>query len=364
MHKKILFLVNHDLVIYNFRKELVKSLIDKGYEVFISSPYGKKIDYLVELGCIFLDTKINRHGINIIQDLKLLFFYTKAIKKINPSFVLTYTIKPNIYGGIASKKLKVPYITNITGLGTAVGGKGVLKKITILMYKVALSRADTVFFQNDENMEFFLKHRISFKNNILIPGSGVNVDEFKYHQYNKSEIIHFAFISRIMKEKGIDYYLEAASFIKQKYPNTVFHVCGFCEGNYHNVLESFEKKGVIVYHGNVPDIRNILSNIHCVIHPSYYPEGISNVLLEAAATGNAIITTNHSGCRETVIEDVSGYIVPVKNTNLLIKKIIQYLDLSPIQKKEMGIQGRQHIEKNFDRKVVVNEYLKAIGEIS
>lgn len=360
MNKRILILVNHEIVIYNFRKELVEKLIQEGYEVYISSPYGKKIDYFINLGCIYKEISIDRHGINPLKDLKIIEEYKKLIKEINPRAVLTYTIKPNIYGAIAAKKYNVPVIANITGLGTAVEKEGLLQKITVLMYKYAFSKIQTVFFQNTENMQFFADKKIALGKHKLIPGSGVNLVQFKPLEYPSNDTTEFVFISRIMKEKGIDQYLGAAEAITKKYPNTKFHICGFCEEEYETKLASLEENGVIIYHGLVDDIREVLKNVHCTIHPTYYPEGLSNVLLESCASARPIITTDRSGCREVVDNEVNGYVIEQKNTQSLIDAIEKFIKLSHEEKIQMGLAGRKKVEKEFDRNIVVNSYLKEI----
>lgn len=360
MNRRVLFLVNHDIVVYNFRKELVEELLDEGYDVFISSPPGKKIDILIKKGCKFIETKINRHGINIKEDYKLIKFYNKIISEVKPIVVLTYTIKPNIYGGLAAKKHKIPYIANITGLGTAVEKKGLLQKISVFLYRLAFSKIHTVFFQNQENMDFFIKRKIAINRHVLLPGSGVNIDEFKYQPYPNDGVIHFAFISRIMKEKGIDLYLAMASDIKMRYPHTAFHVCGFCEDDYIDILSLKQDEGIINYHGMVDDIKEVLANMHCIVHPSYYPEGMSNVLLESSAIGRPIITTNRSGCKEIVDDEITGYLMNSISSTGLIECVEKFLKLSNQEKEKMGFNARLKMENSFDRRVVIKSYVDAI----
>lgn len=355
--KRVLFLVNHDVVIYNFRLELVERLLRDGYEVWISSPYGERIVSLMELGCKYEDVKISRHGMNPIKELKLIKYYYNFIQNLNPDIVFTYTIKPNIYGGIVCQRLKIPYIENITGLGTAVENRGIKQKLTIFLYKIALKAAQKVFFQNIENQDFFARHKIAIGKHDLLPGSGVNLERFSVLEYPSEKTIEFAFISRIMKEKGIDQYLEAAQYIKSKHPNTVFHVCGFCEENYLDKLRQLSKDNIIIYHGMVRDVREIFKVAHCTVHPTYYPEGLSNVLLESCACARPIITTNRSGCREVVEDEVNGYIVREKDSGDLIGKIEKFLSLSNEDRRKMGLLGRAKIEKEFDRNIVINKYL-------
>lgn len=361
MNKSVLFIVNHEIVIYNFRKELVEKLIKLGYYVYIASPKGSKIDLLVEMGCTHFDINVNRHGKSISQDIKLMKSYIRLIKKIKPSIVLTYTIKPNIYGGIAAKFCNVPYIANITGLGVAVEKKGLLQKITTLLYKFAFSKIHTVFFQNIENMNYFKNNKIALGRHILLPGSGVNLEYFQYLEYPSDVTIHFVFISRIMREKGINLYLETAKRIKKLYPNTMFHVCGFCEEDYVDILDEYQKSNIIKYHGMLDDVRNLLRISHCIIHPSFYPEGLSNVLLEAAACGRPIITTNRSGCKEVI--DNNGFLVEMNNLEDLIDKTLEFIKLPYNSKIEMSHNSRRIVEERFDRLIVINEYIRIISKI-
>ena len=361
MSKKVLFLVNHDVVIYNFRRELVERLLSDGYQVIISSPYGERIDDLVKMGCKYIDAKIERHGTNPLNELKLLNYYTKIMRDIKPDVVLTYTIKPNIYGGIAAKKYGIPYIANITGLGTAVEKKSIMQKITIVLYKFAFSNIQRVFFQNTENMKFFKDNNIVVDRHKLIPGSGVNLEHFQVLEYPQESTTEFVFISRIMKEKGIDQFIEAAKHITIKYPNAKFHVCGFCEEKYEDILRNLQIDGVLTYHGMVRDVREILKKTHCTIHPTYYPEGLSNVLLESAASGRPIITTDRSGCKEVVDYGVNGYMIKQKDSLDLIKKVEEFLTLKFEDKQRMGLAGRTKVEKEFDRQIVVKAYIEEIN---
>lgn len=357
---KVLFLVNHDVVIYNFRLELVERLVADGHQVIISSPYGERIDDLKALGCEFHEIEIARHGMNPVKELKLISAYKKLIKQVKPDVVFSYTIKPNIYGAIACASTNVPCVANITGLGTAVENGGIVQKITILLYKIAFRKLKMLFFQNKENMDFFIDHKIAGKRYDLLPGSGVNLERFVPVEYPEDGKVEFAFISRIMKEKGVDQYLEAAEHIKNKYPETVFHVCGFCEQDYEEKLKDLTERGIINYHGMVRDVKGFLENVHCTIHPTYYPEGISNVLLESSACARPIITTDRAGCREVIDDGVNGYIIKQQDSKDLIEKIEKFLSLSWEERKNMGLAGRVKVEKEFDRRIVVEKYLKEI----
>ena len=359
--KKILFLVNHDVVIYNFRKELVQRLIQEGNEVIVSSPYGERIDLLKQMGCKYIEADIDRHGKNALKELKLISYYKKLIAQVKPDMIFSYTIKPNMYGAIAARSNHVPIVVNITGLGTAAEGKGLMQSMIRTMYRYALKDVQTVFVQNEENKQYFLDNNIFPEKLKLIPGSGVNLKQFHVLDFPKDKTIEFVFISRIMKEKGIEQYLEMAKYIRNKYPQTRFHICGFCEQEYEETLKQYEEQGIIQYHGLIMNIADVLQYTQCTIHPTYYPEGLSNVLLESAASGRPIITTNRSGCREVVEDGINGFMIEQKDTAGLISAVEKFIALSNEQRKQMGLNGRNKVEKEFDREIVIEAYLKELG---
>jgi len=362
--KPVLILVNHEVVIYNFRLELVERLLADGYEVHISAPQGDRIEELRSLGAICHDIIIDRHGMNPVAELGILIAYWKLVRDINPIIVFGYTIKPNIYGAMVSRVARVPFVANITGLGMAVESGGAKQKLTMFLYKVAFTNNQRVFFQNEENMAFFRKQGIAVSKHALLPGSGVNLDRYPatlLHPCGDGKTgtpVKFAFISRIMKEKGIDQYLDAAESVKERYPVTEFHVCGFCEMEYEGRLEEMNQKGIVIYHGMIKNVADFMSQMHCIVHPTYYPEGLSNVLLESSACGRPIITTDRCGCREVVKNN--GFLVPEKNTVELVKAIDRFIKLTYEQKKEMGKAGRKLVEEKFDRRIVVEKYIDEI----
>jgi glycosyltransferase involved in cell wall biosynthesis len=361
--KKVVILSNHHAYTYNFRRETIQRLLDENYKVYIVLPYGEKVEPLKELGCEFIDLPLDRRGMNPITDLKLLTSYYRIIRKIRPDAVLSFTVKPNIYGGLVCRLLNIPFFPNVTGLGSAVENKSFIQRVLVRMYRVAHKNASCVFFQNQENQDFFLNNNIKFKKYRKIPGSGVNTKRFSLISYPSDETVEFTFISRIMKEKGIDQYLEAAEYIRGKYPKTRFHVLGFCEEAYEEKLKAMQDKGIIQYHGMQNDVREFHKISHCTIHPTYYPEGMSNVLLESAACGRPIITTNRSGCREIVEDGVNGYIIEQKNSQDLIEKIERFIQIEYSEKKQMGILGRVKVEKEFDRNIVVDAYIEELKEV-
>lgn len=356
--------MNRDFVLYNFRIELVQELLREGYEVAIALPYGPKVDDLIQLGCAFYPVSIDKRGKNIVKDIRLIKQYIKLFKSIQPDVILTYTTKVNIYAGILAGKMHIPYIMNISGLGTAVENKGVLQKFMIGLYKQAAKKARCLFFQNQENLDFFLQKNMYQGAYHLIPGSGVNLDRWLYMEYPSSESnIEFLFIARVIKEKGIEEYLHVAKKIKQEYDNIIFRVLGPCDGNYQELLQEYEENGWIKYHGMVSDTRPFLKKAHCTIHPSYYPEGISNVLLESAACGRPAITTTRSGCKETVEDEVSGFLFEPQNEQQLYVCVKKFINLSNQEKKKMGILAREKMVKEFNRDIVTQAYMKEIVHV-
>jgi galacturonosyltransferase len=279
------------------------------------------VDELVQMGCIFHATEFQRHGTNPFSDLALLKKYRSLLREVSPVAVLTYTIKPNIYGGIACAERNIPYIANITGLGTAVENAGVLQIITTTLYKFALRKAKKVFFQNEDNLLFMKNKGIVRANYDLLPGSGVNLKQYKAMPYPNGDTIDFIFVARVMKEKGIDQYLEAAEYITGKYPNTRFHICGGCDEDYEALLRQKTDEGYVIYHGPVGDMLPVYEMSSCTIHPTYYPEGMSNVLLESCASARPIITTDRPGCREIIDDGVNGYVIPVEDSKTLALRI-------------------------------------------
>lgn len=367
MNKIILVLSNSFGGLHSFRKEVFQAYKEKGYEVYISCPIGKdklKADWFEGIGCKIIDTRFNRQGMNPIADFNLMLTYRKQIKEIKPDVVLSYTIKPNLYGGMACALCGVPQLANITGLGAAVEYPGMMQKLTIALYMLGLRKTAMVFFQNDENRQFCIRRKMIKGAHRLIPGSGVNLSYHTQKDYpSENEPIRFIFISRIRREKGIDEYLAAAKAIKAKYPNTEFHVLGGCEGDYQQLLSELHDKRIIVYHGQQSDVRPFIANVHCTIHPTFYPEGMSNVLLESCAAGRAIITTDRAGCREIVDNGVNGFIVKQRDSLDLIEKVEHFIQLSYQEKKQMGIAARKKVEREFDRNIVVNAYLEETRKI-
>lgn len=353
---RVLVLANYGMGLYQFRKELLEELISEGHEVYISLPNDEYVPKLEELGCEFVETEFSRRGTNPIMDLKLLITYKKIIKGIKPDVVLTYTIKPNVYGGLACRMTKTPYLTNITGLGTSIENKGIIRFITLKLYEVGLANSSCVFFQNDANRKFFIRNNIVKENTRLIPGSGVNLDKHHFEEYPANDQkIKFLFIGRIMKAKGIDELLRAAKKVKQRYTNVQFDLVGGNEGYDMNLINELSDADIISYHGQQSDVHFFIKSSHATVLPSYH-EGTANVLLESASSGRPILASNISGCVETFDEGQSGFGFEVRNVNSLVEVITKFINLPYGEKKAMGIAGRRKMEKEFTRSIVINAY--------
>lgn len=363
--KKVLILSNSISGLHNFRKEVIKSICDSGYEVYISVPNeDEREKYFESIGCTIIRTIFNRRGMSPLADFKLMWQYRGLIKRIKPVAVLTYTIKPNVYGGMACRITHTPQLANITGLGDAVENGGWLQKLTISLYKIGLSKAKKVFFQNTTNKDFFIKHHITGEDSILLPGSGVNLNYHTYQQYPADEgKIRFLFIGRMSKDKGIEEFFEAAKAVKGKYQVSEFQILGPVEGPYQPQLDNLIKCGVINHLGKTSDVRPYIGVVECTVMPSYH-EGMSNVNLESSANGRPVITTDVAGCRETVDDGLTGFLVEAKNAKSLQNAIEKFIALPYSQKVQMGINARIKVENEFDRQIVVNTYLKEIESAS
>ena len=364
MKTTTILIVGTDMMnIYNHRLELIRKLLSLDYKVIVAAPRGGEEQALIKMGVKFIDTHVDNRGTNIKNDLKLLKDFVTIIKKEKPDVVLTFYTKTNIYGGLACRLTNTPYIENITGLGSAVAKGGTMQKLMIMLYGMAVKKAETVFFQNNFNEHFFKDHHIRVRRSIMLPGSGVSLKRFEPLVYPDDQTIEFLFVSRVIKEKGIEEYVEAAKKIKVKYPATLFHVVGPAHKDYEEYLRQAQDAGIIKYHGKTFDVMPYLRRSHCTVFPSYYAEGMANVLLESASSGRPIITTSCPGCGETVDDKVSGFLVKEKDVDDLIEKLESFITLPYQSKKKMGLAGRKKMEKEFDRNIVIDAYVSEIKRV-
>lgn len=357
---KVLILSNHYNSLRIFRRELIVEIAKK-HDVIVSMPSCDKenTDIIRSYGCKVITTEFNRRGMNPVKDIVLFHKYKKLLKEVKPDVVITYTIKPNIYGAMACKAKDIPCYVNVTGLGSAFESRGVVRWLVSLLYKKSLSEAKKVFFENSENKNLFVNDKIIRSGQaVVMPGAGVNLDEFYPCEYkNDDGIVKFLFVGRIMKEKGVDELFYAIRRIKKEFNNISFEFIGWYEDNYKEEVKMLEQGGLIKFYGFQSDVKPFIEQSHCLILPSYH-EGMSNTLLEGASMCRALIATNIPGCREAIVDWKTGFLAEVKNKNSLYKAIKNFILLKDEEKKAMGLRGRQHVEKNFDKKMVVEKTIE------
>lgn len=353
--KKVLFLANHFITLFSFRKELIQKLVEDGNKVYISIPEDEN-SYFENLGCHIILTEIDRRGVNPKNDLKLIAFYKKMIPEIDPDIIFSYTIKPNIYGCMASGK-KYKQVCNITGTGGTFIEKNLVSEICKVLYRISIRKCYKVLFQNIGDRDYFIKNNLVYNNYEMIPGSGCNLEEHMFQPMPEADITRFIFIGRVMKLKGIDEYLEAAKIVKEKYPNTEFLIAGWNEEEkYKKIVADYQEKGIVNYIGFRSDIGDWIAKCNCTVLPSHGGEGVPNVLLESAAIGRVCIGSKINGTMDVIEDGVTGYLFETGSAESLSQKMQQFLKLSAKEKAAMGKSGREKIEKEFDREIVIKKY--------
>ncbi|AII13903.1 glycosyltransferase, family 1 [Campylobacter iguaniorum] len=365
---KIIIISNTSWSIYNFRLNLAKAFIDNGYEVQIVAPKDGYTNKLNQKFNVY-DVDIDSNGINPLKDLKTIFQIYKIYKKLKPDIVLNFTIKPNIYSSLVCRCLQIPCISNVTGLGTIFIKQNFITKIAKFLYKIALKKNKTVFFQNEDDKKLFLQYNlIGQKSNIdVLPGSGVDLDKFKpIIKADNGEFI-FLFVGRLIKDKGITELIEASLILRKKYKNFKIWLLGKLEVQNNTVISQSEldnwlTNDFIEYLGATDNVADIISKSDCVVLPSYR-EGTPRCLLEAAAMEKPIITTNTIGCKDVVDDGINGLLCEVKNVKDLAQKMETMLNSSIKQRRLWGGVGRQKIIQKYDEKFVIDRYLLHIKNI-
>ena len=355
---QILILANHSGGLYDFRKDLIAELKTHA-SVAVAVPHNDRWDELNGLADRVIELPVDRRGMNPLHDGKLFRQYRAILKEIKPDLVLTYTIKPNIYGGLACRMAHIPYAVNITGLGSAIENGGWLKKFVLALYRPALKGARVVFFENAGNRDTLAATGVVPKGrDVVLHGAGVNLEDYPCQPYPQEGPVRFLFVGRVMHEKGVDELFAAAKRMKQQYGEQVeFHMVGSFEEAYKPVMDQLEQAGVVKYHGYQSDMKPLYAMAGCVVLPSYH-EGMSNVLLEAAASGRPLITSDIPGCREAVEDGVSGYLCPVKDADALYEAMRRFAALPVEQRSQMGRCGRERMEQQFSKTAVVAETIK------
>lgn len=362
---EILILCNNDGGLYKFRRELLIELVQH-YHVAVSCPTGDFRSEITALGVEFIDTAVDRRGMNPLRDMRLMRRYIRLIRQRRPLAVLTFTVKPNIYGGAANRllgKKGSSIIANVTGLGTAVDGGGALGRLVMKMYRYSLEKAYCVFFQNSENLKTFTD-MATLNRTELLCGSGVDLEEYAFTPYpDEKDTTRLLFIGRAMKAKGMDELLGAAKRLYDERAPVSIEIVGGCDDeSYRDKLTRLTEEGVVTWHGEQHGVGEYLKGCHGVVHPSYH-EGMSNVLLEAASTGRPVIASDVAGCRETFINGVSGIAVRPRDEESLYGGIRRFMEIPWDERARMGAAARTVAKEGFDRKIVVKKYLDIIEEL-
>ena len=356
MREVILVISNTTGGLALFRQELLSTLINT-YEIHVIASNSGRLEKLIEIGCNVHIIPIDRRGMDPIKDSKLIYTYFRLIKKLKPKLVITYTIKPNIYGGIAARLAKKQYAVNITGLGTAFENAGLIRTIVVTLYKFALKKAKVIFFENSRNRDELLAFDCCDKEKTaVLNGAGVNTETYAYQPYPNNETVKFLFVGRVMKEKGIDELFEAMKRMISEGNKCFLDVIGPFEEDYKENLEECEKAGWLKYHGFQEDVRPFIAACDCFVLPSYH-EGMANTNLECASSGRPIITSNIPGCKEAVVED-SGLLCEPRNAESLYEAMKAMIEKTREERERMGQVGRKHMEDVFDKKKVVEETVK------
>ena len=365
---KIVFSSNISWSIYNFRTPLLKSLQKDGHIIYTVASKDKYADKLIDEGFFFDEVKLNNNSKNPFEDIKLVFQYYNLYKKIKPDVICHNAIKPNIYGTIAAKFLGIPVVNNISGLGTLFIKESLSTKIAKFLYKVSQRKADKVFFQNTEDYQEFLKNNL-VKEGIceIIPGSGVNTELFIPKKNEERMLFRFIFIGRLLFDKGILEYIKALRILKKKYSNFEGTMLGpIYQSNNTAIteenLKEWIKEGVVNYLGITDNIVEFMQEADCLVLPSYR-EGLSKVLIEASSVGVPIITTNVPGCKDVVVNEVTGLLCEAKNVNDLAMKMEEMLNYDEKKRKEMGLNARKRAIAFFDEKIIINQYKNAINKV-
>lgn len=357
--KRVLFLSNHFKTLFWFRKELIKKLVEEGHEVYLSLPEDEN-DFFAKMGCHIVITEIDRRGVNPKNDLKLIRFYKKIIPEVNPDIIFSYTIKPNIYGSMASGK-KYKQICNITGTGATFLEDNMVAKICKMLYKVSVRKCYKVYFQNIGDRDFFIKNNLVHNNYEMLPGSGCNLEEHVFKEMPEDDVVRFIFIARVMKLKGIDEYLESAKRIKEKYSNTEFIIAGWNEEEeYKKIVAEYHEQGIVNYIGFRDDLDDWIAKCHCTVLPSHGGEGVPNVLLESAAAGRACIGSKINGTMDVIDDGVTGYLFETGNAESLAEAMEKFFHLSKVERAAMGKAGREKVEREFDRNLVIKKYCNEV----
>jgi len=367
--KCVVIAANTSWALYNFRRNLILSLIEEGYNIVAISMCDDYSEKLKALGCQCVNIDVDSGGKNPFKDLKTIIQLFRLYGEILPFAVLHFTPKICIYSSIACRLNGIPFISNISGLGIMSSETGLLSILVKFLYKFSQKKAAKVFFQNESDRSSFVDLGIVPSNNSdRLPGSGVDLNFFSVERHEKNANIKFILVARMLKEKGIVEYVNAAKYIKKTRPNVEFLLLGPAgvdnpSSIAQSTIDLWVEKGYINYLGATQNVKKYMANVDCVVLPSYYAEGVPRSLLEAGAMGKMIITTDSVGCRDTVDDGVNGYLCVPRSVEDLTSKLERVINMTDDERLDMGLNSRRKMEKEFDEKIVLEEYIKTIKDI-
>ena len=367
-HEKIVFLSNTSWYLWNFRAQMAKELIAGGAEVVFAAPRDDYSEKLVNLGR-FVHIKLDRKGKNPFAEILSFVRIFAFLKREGNCVLLSWTPKANIYGGLASRILRIPFIPNIAGLGFAFSGSRFLSAVAKSLYSLSLGGASTVFFQNsDDEAELVASGAIDGKAAMLLPGSGVDTERFTVAPFVDRDPFVFLFAGRLIEQKGIVHLIEASRELRASGADFVVNIVGFLdEGSPTSVtaeeLERWHDEGIINYLGRTDDMHLEINNAHCVVHPSYYREGRPRILLEAASCGRPAITTDSVGCRDAVVDGVTGIICEPRNSSSLADAMKTVMEMSKAEFDEMSAAARDLAVNKFSESIVFDAYKRVLRSI-
>jgi glycosyltransferase involved in cell wall biosynthesis len=363
---KIAIVINTSWNIYNFRMGLIQKLQEEGHEVVCIAPKDNYSEKLMHAGCSFVAVSIQNKGTNPVKDFFLMLKYLFIFFKLKPDYILQFTAKPNIYGTIAARILRIPTINNVSGLGTIFLHQNLVSKIAKSLYRFAFQFPKRVFFQNNDDLDLFVKNKLVSKNiTDVLPGSGVNLSKYIPLDYQRNETFVFIFIARLLYDKGLVEYVEAIKILRKEHVDAKFQVLGFTDfesklGVPKNLLDAWISEGYIDYLGHTSEVIPYINAADCIVLPSYR-EGTPKTLIEALALAKPIVTTNVPGCKETVIDGENGLLCAVKNAQDLADKMYDMFNKENTELRRMGKNGRKMAEIKYDEKIVIKKYLDIIN---
>lgn len=368
MKRKVVISLNTAWNLLNFRSGLIRALQDAGYEVMAVAPPDEYVSHLAELGCRFVPLLMDNQGANPVRDLLLLWRFFRFLRVERPDVYLGYTVKPNVYGSLAARGLGIPVVNNIAGLGAVFIKDGWLNILVKALYRVALSRSRKVFFQNKDDRQLFIEHHlVPDRVTDLLPGSGIDLGKFSPVSLPNKAPMRFLLIARMLWDKGVGEFVEAARQLKRNGLNAEFCLLGFLDVQNpaaisRRQMDEWVAEGAVRYLGVSDNVRDEISLADCIVLPSYR-EGTPRTLLEAAAMARPIVTTNAVGCREVVDDGMNGYLCRTKDAADLAEKMARIAGMTPTEREAMGMRGREKVEREFDEQIVIKKYLETISSI-